>query len=123
MSGRPCRSVSHRLGSSAEALQYTVRIDRLDCGSKTMEAASRPAFEPLADLPVEEPVGLSGTGSPMGRTSPATTPPSTSVPPVASTGILDSEEDFLAYGSLLDLEPEGSLAPASAAPSASVMPE
>ena len=44
------------------ALQDTLRIDRLDSGSKTMEAASRPAFEPLADLPVEEPMGFSGTG-------------------------------------------------------------
>src|ERR1700704_5061163 len=110
-SGRPCRSVSHRLGSSAEALQDTFRIDRLKSGSKTMEAASRPAFEPLADLPVEEPFGLTGTTSQAGgaRPSPSTsTPASTtaSPPTLPAKGPLDSDEDLLAHGALLDLGPE-----------------
>src|ERR1700730_3767473 len=108
MSGRPCRSVSHRLGSSAEALQATVRIDRLDCGTKTMEAASRPAFEPLADLPVEEPIGLAVKGSPTGRTSSTATPPSTSASATTPTSQspMDSDEELLAHGALLDLGPE-----------------
>src|ERR1700730_17791955 len=111
MSGRPCRSVSHRLGSSAEALQYTVRIDRLDCGTKTMEAASRPAFEPLADLPVEEPIGFAVEGAPTGPTSSSTaTPPSTSASATTPTSQspMDSDEELLAHGALLDLGPEAS---------------
>src|SRR6266852_413996 len=102
MSGRPCGSVSHRLGSSAEALQDTLRIDRLDSGSKTMEAASRPAFEPLADLPVEEPFGLAGKGSPSGRTSSTATPPSTSASAATPTSKspMDSDEDLLAHGAM-----------------------
>src|SRR6266702_7332724 len=76
-----------------------------------MEAASRPAFEPLADLPVEEPFGLNGTASQpgSGRPSSSAAVPATtaaSPPSAPSMGPMDSGEDLLAHGVLLDLGPE-----------------
>src|SRR4051812_36423717 len=66
-----------------------------------MEAASRPDFEPLADLPVEEPLGM---GLPSGRTS-SSTPATTPVPSAtaAQGSSLDFGDDLLSHGALLDL--------------------
>src|SRR5258705_6006230 len=84
-----------------------------------MEAASRPALEPLADLPVEEPFGLNGTASQVGRARP---PPSTATasPPTPSKGPTNPDEDLLAYGVLLDSGTEASPAspPTSTPPTA-----
>src|SRR5579862_8316972 len=72
-----------------------------------MEAASRPALEPLADLPVEEALG-----------APAVPPPLVPPPPsrsATSKRPSDLEEELLAHGALLDLGPE---APNPASPAA-----
>src|SRR5438045_1390790 len=86
-------------------LHDTSRIDRPDAGSKTMEAASRPKLEPLADLPVEEPIGP--TVSSVSAKSPS----------------LDSGEDLLSHGALLDLSASPTMAPAVAAPGPEARPD
>src|SRR5262249_14616423 len=85
-----------------------------------MEAASRPVLEPLPDLPVEEAFGLDAVEAPLGRdqtTSPAagtpSSPPENGVPPVTRPQI-EGDEELLAHGILLDLDPESSALPASA---------
>jgi len=75
-----------------------------------MEAASRPAFEPLADLPVEEPFGLGWKGGALRRhlfySNTAITSASSSGRHFKSP--MDSDEDLLSHGALLDLGPEAS---------------
>jgi hypothetical protein len=91
-------------------------------GSNIMEAASRPVFEPLADLPVEEPFGMGGSASPVagGRTTPAS--PSTSSTaasgsPTSSNERMDLEEDLLSHGALIEpVEAEAAERPSSGVP-------
>src|SRR5712671_538052 len=80
-----------------------------------MEPASRPAFEPLADLPVEEPFGLNGTASPAGAGPSSSTPASATAhsPTAPSKGLVDPDEDLLAHGALLDLGPEPPAVPST----------
>src|SRR4051812_3414776 len=82
-----------------------------------MEAASRPEFEPLADLPVEEPMGM---GLPSGRSS----TPAASAPAIAAaaskSSLADADEDLLSHGALLDL---GADAPASSSVAVAPGPE
>ena len=60
-----------------------------------MEAASRPNFEPLADLPVEEPMGMA-MPAPVSAPAAAAAAQSAPVRP-------DPEEDLLSHGALLDM--------------------
>src|SRR5438270_11465281 len=93
-----------------------------------MEAASRPALEPLADLPVEEPFGLSGTASKGEGPHPSSPGPTgasvaaANTPTSASAGLRDSDEDLLAYGALLNMELETPLSPPNSASPASSAP-
>ena len=120
-SGLARRFVSQRLGTSPSALQDTFRIGRPESGSKTMEAASRPAFEPLADLPVEEPFGLNGSASQVGGARPSSTASPASPPPASPpTAPMESDEDLLAHGVLLDMSPAPSTASSSSTTSAGV---
>src|SRR4051794_5483844 len=88
-----------------------------------MEAASRPPLEPLADLPVEEPFGVNGSASKAegaNSSSPAasrgpggTSATAASTPNPTSAAPTDSDEDLLAHGVLLNLDPEAPLDPSN----------
>lgn len=73
-----------------------------------MEAVSRPDFEPLADLPVEEPIAK---GLPSGHGSSMSAPVASAV----KGGNLDSDDDLLSHGALLD---SGIDAPPASTPAA-----
>src|SRR3954471_10270052 len=76
-----------------------------------MEAASRPEFEPLADLPVEEPMGI-GLPSKRSSSTPSAPAPSVAAAAASKRSLADTDEDLLSHGALLDL---GVDAPAASA--------
>src|SRR4051812_42906663 len=71
-----------------------------------MEAASRPKLEPLADLPVEEPMGSTVSSGSAKHSS-------------LDSGSMDSGADLLSHGDLLDL----SASPTVAAPAPEARPD
>lgn len=70
-------------------------------GSKTMEAVDPAFFEPLTDLPVEESFAGGETGSQAGGGHPSAAAAARSA--AASKGTMESDEDLLAHGALLEM--------------------